>query len=167
MTDGASPGFVRSAYRHHPKQVMPQTGVTLATARLKWYDIAKAETPVPVAIRRLASTFLDAEARSDRWELDHELGFVLLHRCGTEFYFLIVCTWRGDNELWQTVYAKATDETPDFSLFPRENPHKGTYCVWEMGTVWRETQAWKRFLMSSRDSAAQDAYLRDAEPGEV
>ena len=35
-----------------------------------------------------------------------ELGFVVLHRCGEDFYFLLVCTWRNENELWETVWAK-------------------------------------------------------------
>ena len=39
-----------------------------------------------------------------------ELGFVVLHRCGESFYFLLVCTWRNENELWETVWAKDGDE---------------------------------------------------------
>ena len=38
-----------------------------------------------------------------------ELGFVVLHRCGESFYFLLVCTWRNENELWETVWAKDGD----------------------------------------------------------
>ena len=38
---------------------------------------------------------------------------------------------------------------------------RAPYCVWELGPVWHEQQAWVRFLTSSRDAAAQQAYLDD------
>jgi hypothetical protein len=45
-------------------------------------------------------------------------------------------------------------------------PHKGTFCVWEMGAVVHEQQAWIRYLCSARDAAAAQAYLAD-QPGSV
>ena len=42
------------------------------------------------------------------------LGFVILHRCGEGFYFLLACTWAGNNELWETVWAKDGDADPTF-----------------------------------------------------
>ena len=72
-------------------------------------------------------------------------GFVILHRCGNDFYFLIVNTWRNNNELWETVYYKNGDAMDDFALFPREAKHKPTYCVWELVPLWHEKQAWERF----------------------
>src|SRR4030095_11816700 len=47
---------------------------------------------------------------------------------------------------WEFVYYKQDAATPGFSLFPREGQHKGAYCVWELGPVWHEQQAWVRFL---------------------
>ena len=41
-----------------------------------------------------------------------ELGFVILHRCGEDFYFLLISTWRNENELWETVWAKAGEASP-------------------------------------------------------
>ncbi len=158
---------VDGAYRHHPKLVTPQDGLDLPGARLKWYDLARAEAPVPDAIRRLARDHLVAEARAGRLELDGDLGFVILHRCDDDFYFLIVNTWRGSNELWESVYYKQDTATPGFSLFPRENRHTGTYCVWELGAVWSEKQAWVRFLGSARDDVAERDYLDDLFTGPV
>jgi hypothetical protein len=158
---------VDPAYRHHPKQVTPQAALDLRNVRLKWYDLARAETPVPEEIQRLAREYLIAESEAGRLGLDGELGFVLLHLCGEDFFFLIVSTWRGSNELWESVYYKQNAATPGFSLFPREARHKGTYCVWELGPVWHEQQAWVRFLTSARDAAAEQAYLDDRFAGSV
>ncbi|MGH7936717.1 MAG: hypothetical protein ACREF8_06885, partial [Chthoniobacterales bacterium] len=46
------------------------------------------------------------------------LGFVILHRCGSDFYFLIVSTWRGNNEVWEAVFYKDGAPMADFALFP-------------------------------------------------
>jgi len=159
--------YLDPAYRHHPKLVTPQAGVELNGARLKWYDLARAEAPVPDGIRQLARDYLTAEDKAGRLELDAELGFVVLHFCGEEFFFLIISTWRGNNELWESVYYKQDAAMPGFALFPRDNRHKGAYCVWELGPVWHEKQAWVRFLDSARDAAAERAYLEDRFTGPV
>lgn len=169
-TEATDPAAVRlqhidPAYRHYPKHVTPQAGLDLENVRLKWYDLARAEAPVPDEIRRLARDFLTAEAHAGRLGLDGELGFVVLHLCGEDFFFLIVCTWRGNNEMWESVYFKQNAATPGFSVFPREHRHKGTLCVWELVPVWHEQQAWVRFLTSARDAAAQQAYLADRYAG--
>lgn len=150
---------VDPGYRHYDKLVTGGEVVSLRDARLKWYDIARPDAPVERHVKQLAGDFLNAEAMVRDWHLDRELGFVMLHLCGTEFYFLIVCTWRGSNELWETVYFKENAATPGFSLFPRERRHKPTYCVWEMGVVAHESAAWKWFLRSPRARADEDAYL--------
>src|SRR5262249_14978729 len=164
---GAHPQHVDPAYRHGPKPVTPQPLLELRGARLKWYDLARAATPVPDAIHALARDYLVGEAKAGRLGLEGDIGFVVLHRCENEFYFLIVSTWRGNNELWESVYYKQNAATPGFSLFPRESRHKGTYCVWERGPVWHEQQAWVRFLTSPRAAASPQAYLDDRFSGSV
>ena len=79
---------------------------------------------------------------------------MILHRCGKSFYFLIVSTWRNDNELWDTVWAKNGDEEDVFSPWPVEGTHRPTFCVWELGAVWHEQQTWSEYLRSERDEAA-------------
>ena len=69
--------------------------------------------PVPEAITQLARVYLANAALEARG-----LGFVILHRCGADFYFLIVCTWRGNNEVWETVFYKEGEAMSDFALFP-------------------------------------------------
>ena len=122
---------------------------------LKWYDIAPADEPVPPDVQVLARGSLRAAGESGRSASTDDLGFVILHRCGESFYFLLVSTWRNDNELWETVWAKNGDDDVTFRPWPLEGTHRPTFCVWELGAVWHEQQAWSRFLRSPRGPAAR------------
>ena len=42
-----------------------------------------------------------------------------------------------------------------------------TFCVWVLGAVWHEQQAWTRYLYSERDDAAKYAYVQDQMTGLV
>lgn len=46
-----------------------------------------------------------------------------------------------------------------FAIFPQEEHHKGTFCVWEMSVVAHETQAWITYLKSDRVQEDMDRYL--------
>ena len=154
-SSGVDPG-----YRHAPKRVTPGEPLEPAGCVLKWYGLHPEDRPVPSDVTRLACTRLmttPLEARG--------LGFVILHRCGKDFYFLIVCTWRSSNEIWETVFYKDGDAMPDFAPFPRDGAHKPTFCVWELVPVWHEKQAWERFLDSARDEAAAQAWFEDRYAG--
>jgi hypothetical protein len=148
-------------YVHRDKFCRPGEPIKAGAARLKWCEVAPRDRPVPDAIRAMARTTVEG------MDAPGELGFVILHRCGGSFYFLIVSTWRGNNEVWETVYAKKDDDDPGFALWPRPEPHLPTFCVWELGAVWAEVQAWRRYLVSARDEAAKLAYLGDGFEGVV
>ena len=150
---------VSAGYTHFAKRVMPATPLTAGATALKWYDIAPADRPVQDEIHELARTCLQEALFTGEIPLaDDELGFVILHRCGAGFYFLLVCTWRNENELWETVWAK---DGPDaaFLPWPVEGTHRPTFCVWELGAVCHERRAWSAYLGSRRDAAARAAYL--------
>jgi hypothetical protein len=160
-------GDVRADYEHISKLIRPAPSITLDDAVLKWYDVAPAGAPVPPELQDLARGRLEEAAASGALGLSGELGFVILHRCGESFYFLLVSTWRNDNELWETVWAKDGDGEPTFRPWPIEGTHRPTFCVWELGAVWHEQQAWTRYLRSQRDAAAKEAYLQDSYEGPV
>jgi hypothetical protein len=151
---------VAPEYRHGPKRATPGEPIALPGALLKWYGLHPDDRPVPEEVARLARAKLTATPLEARG-----LGFVILHRCGGDFYFLIVSTWRGNNEIWETVFYKDGDAMPGFELFPRDGAHKPTYCVWELVPVWHEQGAWVRFLTSARDEAAAEAWLGDLYAG--
>jgi hypothetical protein len=158
---------VSAGYRHVEKLAAVEPSLALDGTTLKWYEIAPDDTPVPLAIRALARRNLRDAAHDGQLAALGELGFVILHRCGESFYFLLLCTWRNENELWETVWAKTSDEDVFFRPWPAEGAHRPTFCVWELGAVCHEHEAWTRYLCSARDSVARQGYLRDTFAGIV
>jgi hypothetical protein len=152
---------VAANYVHGDKLAIPGEGIVAGTSQLKWSNIAPDDAAVPREIEKLAREYLkDVRVAGD-------LGFVILHRCGEAFYFLLVSTWRNENELWESVYAKRSVEDAGFSPYLIQSPHRGTFCVWELGVVWHEQQAWKRFLLSRRGPDDVSVYLHDRYEGSV
>ena len=123
--------------------------------------------PVPLAIRALARRNLRDARRDGALGVLGELGFVILHRCGESFYFLLVCSWRNENELWQTAWAKNGDADVFFRPWDVEGAHRPTFCVWELGAVVHEREAWSEYLSSERDDRARTTYLRSTYEGIV
>lgn len=158
---------VRPDYEHVPKVARTGQSLALGDTVLKWCEIAPEDAPVPPVIADLARLGLVDAARLGELRLGGSLGFVILHRCGESFYFLLVCTWQNENELWETVWAKDGDDDPEFHPWPLEGSHRPTFCVWELGTVAYEREAWSRFLRSPRDRDARLEYLRDVREGPV
>ena len=146
-------------YLHVAKRVTPGAALEMAGSFLKWYAVHEDDRPVPADVSALARDYL-----ASRLEVQG-LGFVILHRCGADFYFLIVSTWRGNNEVWETVFYKDGEEMTDFALFPREGEHKPTFCVWELAAVWHEKEAWVRFLKSQRDEPAMRVWQKSSYQG--
>jgi hypothetical protein len=160
-------GAVGAEYLHVPKIARPQSSLTLRSTVLKWYEIAPADAPVPLVVRALARRSLRDATKSGSLRLSGDFGFVILHRCGEDFYFLLVSTWQNDNELWETVLAKDGAEALSFRPWQVEGTHRPTFCVWELGAVCHERTAWSEYLRSPRDEAARRAYLASTYEGEV
>lgn len=153
-------GNVDEDYRHVDKVIVPSDDLPLPTSRLKWYDVHRPQAVIGEDVRAEAGAFLTAEVATGRLAIAGELGFTVLHLCGDSFYFLIVFTWRNNNEMWETVYAKDTRVGGSFALVP-QGTHLEVICVWELGAVVHERAAWTRYLRSVRDQAAKIAYLED------
>lgn len=160
VTTAVSPG-----YEHRPKAIEPGALIELAGKTLKWHNLAAPDKGVPLEICDLARQFLHREASAGKLDDLGDLGFVILHRCGEDFYFLLVNGWHNDNELWESVYAKQTADQMDFERYASTGSHRAAFCVWELAAVWHEQQAWKRFLLSPRDENARDKYLQESYRG--
>ncbi|QDZ07286.1 hypothetical protein FPZ24_07185 [Sphingomonas panacisoli] len=139
-------------YRHISKEAVPGGVLDLGAARLKWYVLAPDDRRVTDAVARDAQDFLRKAQADERLGLGDDLGFVILHRCGDSFYFLLLSVWRGANELWEAVYYRDAGMS-GFAPFDAAYPASGvrpTFCVWEMGIVAAESMAWTQYLRSSR-----------------
>jgi hypothetical protein len=152
-------GQVASEYRHRPKVARPGEALVTPAVYLKWYDIYYEETPISPQLVDQARSFLLAELEAGRLALKNEIGFAVHHRCSAA-YILYICTWRNENELWETIYIKDLVVDSEIQQLKR-NATTPTYCVWVLGAVGHEQQAWTRYLYSSRDDAAKYAYVRD------
>lgn len=149
-------------YRHTSKtaHALPAHDVVLPGGRFKWYDVVRDDEVITEEDRAVARrTVLDAV---ESGAVPAALGFVVLH-LGGGHHFLAVWTWPNENELWQTLYVRGRG---DFRAVTGRG-HKPVMCVWEMGPVVHEQQAWVRFLRTSRDAAAVEAYLADRASGAV
>ena len=154
-------------YVHVSKLVRPEARLTLGETALKWYDLAPEDALVPLAIRALARRNLRDAARAGELGISGDLGFVILHRCGEGFYFLLVSTWLNDNELWETVWAKNGDADYAFRPWPVAGSHRPTFCLWELGAVCHEREYFDRYLRSARGPADRETYLRESFAGAV
>lgn len=151
---------INSGYQHKAKLVMPLEPLIVPDGILKWYGIYPQNQLIPAEVTLLARNWLTISRIDSRG-----MGFALLHRCENDFYFLLVCSWRNANELWESVFYKDGKTMVDFALFPSDSGHKPTFCVWELVPVWHEQQVWTRFLGSSRDEAAAQVWLHDCFAG--
>ena len=156
---------VSPTYQHAPKWVQPAPALHTAQAYLKWYVIYPQALPIDTAQLTEAQTFLADEINAGRLALHHEVGFVVLHRCA-RVLIIYACTWRNDNEVWETLFHKDLTTNGSYQRLKREDTSP-TFCVWVLPAVLHEQQAWTRYLQSTRDHAAQAAYLADQLIGPV
>lgn len=161
IRDGVSDG-----YQHYSKRITPRAGMEFPDIRLKWYDIGYLEFPVADDLHREARTHISSEIESGAIDATGEIGFVVLHDCG-EIVFLMMGSWRGNNELWETVYLKRPESGEGFKPQRGIGDHRPTYCVWELGAVEHESRAWSRYLRSDRSPEDLQTYLSDQYTGEI
>lgn len=163
ILQNAAPDFA-----HYDKFVEPDENISFENTILKWYNLAKPGEPVSNEVGDLARDFLEREFKGGNLNNFGKLGFVILHRCGDDFYFLLANSWKNGNELWESVYAKSDSEQEDFQPFSFENSiHCGTFCIWELAAVWHEQRAWKHFLLSAKIGKDESDYLQSKYRGEA
>jgi hypothetical protein len=153
-------------YRHVTKRITPQAALVLPDAYLKWYDLCREDQSIDARVDAEAREFLSTETAAGRLPISGDLGFVINHLSGEHILLLLVFTWRGNNEMWETVYVKDMREDGPFRLVP-QGTHKATICVWEFGAAAHEHQAWTRYLRSERDEAAKHAYVESQFSGTI
>ncbi|MDP9960259.1 hypothetical protein [Chryseobacterium lathyri] len=146
----------------YPSKYASSKGIfVLGKTRFKWYNLA--EDPSTVSAQDILNAKTCIKNAEESFQNKDDLGFVIMHRCG-EHYLLLVCTWRSENELWESVYY---DGSGKFEVWDRDKIHLPTYCVWEMGIVYHESISWKKFLGTDRTETQQQNYLDDLFEGEV
>jgi hypothetical protein len=148
---------VHAGYRHVTKRISPGTPLILPDTYLKWYDLRREDQAIDPAATERARIFLTEEITGGRLPISGDLGFVIHHLSGDDTHLLLVCTWRDNNEMWETTYVKDTRRDRVFGPMA-QTTHRGVICVWEFGVVAHEHEAWTRYLRSDRDTAAKRSY---------
>jgi len=157
---------VPEGYSYYKKKFTPGELLNLPGTSLKWYNLFPADTEITKQQVQEAREFIKSETETNRLKLEGELGFIILHRAG-DYLLLLVSTWRKTNEIWESIYWKKAGQAESYIPLKFKNDHKGTYCVWELGAVWHERNAWVRFIESKRNEEAKLAYLNDVFEGEI
>lgn len=157
---------VPEGYDYYKKVITPGDDLILPNAYLKWYDLYPKDTPITAEQSAETRAFIAAEAEAGRLVLNGDLGFVILHRAGTVL-LLLFNVWRNTNEIWEAVYVQEAETNGTYQPITFETSPKATYCVWELGAVWHERNAWVRFLSSKRDDTSKLAYIKDRFVGSV
>lgn len=155
---------VPDGYEYREKLATPGEDLSLPNAYLKWYDLRYPDREIAGELVAESRTFLAEEV--ERLNIKGELGFVILHLCES-VALLLLTTWRNTNEMWEAVYVKDLGGAGTYQPLVYENNQRGTYCVWELATVWHERHAWTRFIASQRDEAAKLAYVNDRFTGAI
>jgi hypothetical protein len=158
-------GQVEPGYAHYRKWAQPAPALVTPHVHLKWYVIHPEALPIAAARIDDAQAYLRDEIAAGRLKLDDEVGFVVHHRV-PELEILYVCTWRGNNEVWETLYHKRLLPGLRFTEFQRTNTSP-TFCVWVLSAVTHEMKAWTRFLSSPRGADDRNGYLADQLTGWV
>ena len=153
-------------YHHVTKKFRPGRPLVLPDTYLKWYQLSRENQIIDPADDTAARTVLTEDIAAGRLPITGDLGFVIHHLSGEHIHLLLVCTWRDNNEMWETTYVKDSRQNHPFSLMP-QTTHRGVICVWEFGVVAHEHQEWTRYLRSSRDTAAKRAYIESQVTGTI
>lgn len=161
---------VPAAYKHHQRLITPGATLRLGRTDLKWYEIRRPDAPMPEGLEEQTRAFLRSEVEAKRLDIEGQPGFVMLHLADSNgrpnsVALLLISTWNQANEVWESVYWKPV-AAGSYQRVVRPD-HAATYCVWELGAVWHERQAWTRYLESARDQQALQTYLADRFSGIV
>lgn len=156
-------GNVPAAYRHEWREVSPQPPLVLPNAIFKWYHVHREGMPVDPA--------LDAEAREEiarslaagAWDPSYGLNIAILHVSTTGAY-LLAGVWRGHQELWERIYARALPDGT-FQRIDASGEDGPVGCVWELAATCHERMAWHRYLFSDRGEDDKRAWLEDVFAG--
>lgn len=152
-------GDVPMSYVHRDRKVEPRVPLIVPGGILKWYNVYDRASPVPLGLEeRSRATVLDFLEMGVA-DLHYGLGVVVLHH-STANDFLLVGSWRGHQEYWQSIFIRDADT--DNPWIPIEQGAiSPVFCVWEMAPIWHERNAWVRYLKSGRTVDDRRAFLED------
>jgi hypothetical protein len=152
-------GDVPATYVHYPRTTEPGEPLVGRGSVFKWYRVFPAVDPVPEVLDAGTRTFVLSVLERGAINPAYGMGFVVLHH-STEFDFLFICSWRGHQELWDSLFYREAGESGAWTSTP-QGEISPVCCVWEMAPIWHERNAWIRYLESARTRTDREAWLAD------
>lgn len=159
-------GNVPVTYQHEWRVATPREPLVLPDAIFKWYHVHRAGGVVPDEMDGEARAVIADALAGGVWDPSYGLNFAVLH-LSTAQAFLIAGVWRGHQELWGRIYAKALAPNTPFTRIDTTGEDAPLGCVWELGAICHERLAWTRYLFSDRTAEAKRAWLEDVYAGQV
>ena len=154
MENIESIGNLRENYKHQSRTVRSRGLVTTPSLFLKLYSMAKDAHPTNKTISD-ATRLLEREVAEGKIDPLTGLGFAILSEG-----MLNVARW--DKEYPIVVKNQIYGfEGSINSAKPLDIMDVGSFCIWELGIVAHEKEAWKRFLDSERGKNEKCGYLSD------
>lgn len=145
-------------YIHVTKKITPVPPLALPDLYLKWYELCRPDQVIDPVVAAQARDFVRDETAAGRLPLTGDLGFAIHHLSGEHVHLLLVFTWRGNNEMWESTFWRDDRDNEPFRVTSL-GTHRGAMCVWEFGAVAHEHHEWTRYLRSGRSEADKRAYL--------
>jgi hypothetical protein len=132
--------------------------------RLKLYGIRYRGDGVDEALVTAALPLLEARLAESSAGLAHySVGFAGVHQ-GKTGNFAFIDWWADENELHHHVYLSHRDRPGSFEYV---TPRGLTACVWDLGLIWYERQAWVETVLANPAGPDLDAYLARRMGGDV
>jgi hypothetical protein len=157
-------GNVPESYRHEWRVVSPAEPLVLPNAIFKWYHVHREGLPVAPELDAEARAVVAEALSATSWDPSYGLNIAILHVSTTGAY-LLAGVWRGHNEFWERVYARALTSGASFERIDASGEDGPVGCVWELAATCHERMAWHRYLFSERAETDKRAWLEDVYSG--
>src|SRR3989344_1199900 len=142
-------------YQHEPRIVRNQSLVATPDLVLKLYLMARDEYSVPNFVHD-AEKLLKKKIEEGEITPLTGLGFAILSDD-----MLNVTRWDTKYPIVVRNKIYGFEEGNVDSSQPLDINEVGSFCIWELGIVSHEKEAWKRFLTSQRKESDKRKYLQD------
>jgi hypothetical protein len=91
------------------------------------------------------------------------LGFMIVH-AANDVDFVVVCWWGAQNELTLRVLTAPAGQP--HRLRQHSNMDGPIGCVWDLGVIWAEREAWTKHIMRP-EGPHVEGYLNAMHEGEI
>ena len=152
----ANVGNLGEDYKYTFKDVNNIELIVTPNLILKNYTMHISNRAYPVEMLCDESDFIEGQICIGKIKPFSGLGFVILSDD-----MINVARW--DEEVIKNQLYGYEKGRPSFAT-PLDIREDGSFCVWELGIVNHEREAWKRFLDSQRTDKDKEAYLDDIMP---